>query len=93
MPIVPVFLPANTVKGQTQDMEIYTDTAGWWASSELPEEIAYEFTKFILQNVSKFGDYGAIGKLMSGKGLAYGGSAKNLHPGALRAYKEAGIIK
>ncbi len=93
MPIVPVFLPANTVKGQTEGMHIYTDTAGWWAASEFPEDLAYEFTKLLLDNVSKFGEYGAIGKLMSPKGLVYGGTSANLHPGALRAYREAGVIK
>jgi TRAP transporter TAXI family solute receptor len=93
MPIVPVLLPANTVKGQTKDMHIYTDTAGWWAAAEFPEKLAYAFTKLLLDNVTKFGEYGAIGKLMSPPGLAYGGTAKNLHPGALKAYREAGVIK
>lgn len=93
MPIIPVMLPANTVKGQTEPLAIHTDTAGWYASEEFPEELAYEFTKLLIDYVSKFPEYGDIGKLMSRKGLAFGWSPDTTHPGAIRAYKEAGIIE
>ena len=60
---------------------------------EFPEDVAYEVTKLILDNIDKFGEYQATGKLMSPEGLVYGWDEKDIHPGALRAYREAGVIK
>ncbi len=47
----------------------------------------------IIKNVNGFKEYHALGKLMSKKSLVYGWESKDIHPGALKAYKEAGIIK
>jgi len=92
MPLIYVELPPNVVKFQPEPLEIYTDTAGWFAAPEFPEELAYEFAKVLLDNVTKFGEYGGIGKLMSKKGLIFGGTAETIHPGAYKAYKEEGVI-
>lgn len=47
----------------------------------------------IIDNIKMFGDYHATGKLMSTVGLIYGWETNDIHPGALRAYREAGIVK
>jgi hypothetical protein len=63
------------------------------AAPEFPEELAYEATKLILDNLKTFGEVHALGKLMSPEAMAYGAKPEDLHPGALRAYREAGVIK
>jgi TRAP transporter TAXI family solute receptor len=93
MPITPITLPADAMEGQKEAFEGFSDTSGWFASPEFPEELAYEFIKFVINNVTKFGEYAAIGKLMSKKALPFGWTPETIHPGALKAYKEAGIIK
>jgi TRAP-type uncharacterized transport system substrate-binding protein len=45
----------------------------------------------IIENVGMFKEYHALGKLMSRESLAYGVDPSKIHPGALRAYKEAGL--
>jgi len=93
IPIVPYSLPAKSFEGLDAPLGVLVDSAAWCASAELPDEIAYEITKLIINNVNKFGEYAASGKLMSPKGLVFGWAEKDIHPGALRAYKEAGVLK
>ena len=47
----------------------------------------------LIANVGEFAEFHALGGLMSAESLAYGWTAENIHPGALRAYREAGIIQ
>lgn len=93
MNMVPVTIPANTIPGVTTPMEIFADTTGWMVAPEFPEELAYETTKLIINNLKTFGEVHALGKLMSTAAMAYGADPEAIHPGALRAYREAGIIK
>jgi len=93
IPIAPLKLPANTIKGQERELELFCDPIAWCAYPEFPEQIAYEITKMIINHVEKFADFHALGKLMSAKSLPYGWDPQRIHPGALRAYREAGIIK
>ena len=92
MPITPITLSPNTLEGQDKPLAVYGDSSGWFASPEFPEELAYEFTKLVINNAAKFAEYGDIGKFISPKGLPYGGTPETIHPGALRAYKETGIL-
>lgn len=91
--ILSVDLPPNTIKGVAYRMPIFADTNGWFVSSQFPNDVAYELTKLIIQNVNKFAQYSALGKLMSAKALVYGFPEKEIDPGALRAYRQAGILK
>ena len=93
MPIAQLELPAGTIEGQDKVLEVFCDPIAWCAYPELDETLAYEVAKLIIDNVDKFQDYHALGKLMSKQSLVYGWDPKNIHPGALKAYKEAGIIK
>ena len=93
MPIAPLKLPVNSIKGLNYVLDVFCDPIAWCAYPELPEDIAYEVTKLIIENVSKFVKYHNLGKLMSPQSLPYGSDIENIHPGAVRAYKEAGILK
>lgn len=90
--IVPYTVPAGTVDGKNADIETFIDSGAWTVYPEFPEEVAYEVTKLIIANLAVFGETHAIGKLMSRKGLVYGWKPEHFHPGALKAYKEAGIL-
>lgn len=91
--ISPYTIAKGAIDGKNEPLESFIDTASWMASPELPDEIAYEVTKLIINHLGEFGEVHAIGKLMSPSGLVLGWSPEDIHPGALRAYKEAGIIK
>ncbi|HEX5463354.1 MAG TPA: TAXI family TRAP transporter solute-binding subunit [Burkholderiales bacterium] len=91
--MIPLTLPANTIDGQSEALPVFADTNGWFVSEDFPKKEAYEITKMIIQNVGKFASYHALGKLMSKKALVVGFSEQQISPGALKAYREAGILK
>lgn len=93
MNMVPVTIPTNTLPGVGVPLEIFADTAAWMVAPEFPEDLAYETTKLIINNIKSFAEVHALGKLMSTTAMPYGVDPKDIHPGALRAYREAGIIK
>lgn len=93
MDMVYVDLPPNTIQGTSANLQVFADTAGWFVSTDFPDELAYKVTKMIIQNVDKFGEYHALGKMMNREALVYGFDEKDIAPGALRAYREAGILK
>ncbi|WP_373084479.1 TAXI family TRAP transporter solute-binding subunit [Sneathiella sp.] len=87
-----ITIPKDAVAGLNSDMSGFFDPIAWGAYPEMPEETAYQITKMIIDNVGLFQEYHALGKLMSSKSLIYGVDPKKIHPGALRAYKEAGLL-
>lgn len=93
MKMANITVPANAIEGVTTPLEVAADTISWMVAPEFPDDLAYETTKLIISNIQSFGEFHALGKLMSTEGLIYGWETSDIHPGALRAYREAGIIK
>lgn len=87
-----VTIPAGVDPTITKPMAGFADSVAWMVAPEFPEDVAYKVTKLILDNIEQFGEYQATGKLMSPKGMIYGWDPEDIHPGALRAYREAGLI-
>jgi TRAP transporter TAXI family solute receptor len=88
-----ITVKAGSIPGQEKDIEGFFDAIAWVAYPELDEEAAYNVTKTLIANVGEFGEFHALGKLMSAKSMAAGWAPEDIHPGALRAYREAGVIK
>ena len=93
LPIAHYQIPAKALQGQDKPMDSFCDMVSWQAYPELPEQAAYETVKMIIDHIGDFKDYHALGKLMTQKSLSYGWDPKRIHPGALKAYREAGILK
>ena len=85
-------LPANSYKGQTAAVETLAVMAVWTAHEAVPENVAYEVTKALYENVSVMGEVHAQGKNIRLSTATAVGTAP-LHPGAIRYYKEKGIVK
>lgn len=93
LPLIPANIPAGSVDGLGSDMASFYDAVMWAAYPDFNEEAAYLVTKVIIENVEKFSEYHALGRLMSPSALVYGWTEDQIHPGALRAYREAGLIE
>ncbi len=93
MSIKPLTIPSGAIDGMDKPHEVFFDPISWVGYASLDNELAYKVTKLIIENVGGFTEYHALGKLMSKGSLAYGWDAKDIHPGALKAYREAGLVK
>jgi uncharacterized protein len=85
-------MPANTIENQPEPVMTLLANWVWGTGHEFPEDLAYEFAKFYIENVDALGDYAVAAKVFgSAEKLATGLEARYVHPGALRAFEEAGV--
>ena len=85
-------LPANTYKGQTAAVDTLAVMAVWTAHDGVPDNVAYEVTKALYENTAIMGQVHAQGKNITLATATAVGTAP-LHPGALKYFKEKGIVK
>ena len=91
-PFVSVNIPANTYAGQDKDVPTAAVVNYLVASSAVSDDLAYEMTKLIFESLPELANAHAAGKEIK-LDKAAGGSPVPLHPGAIRYYKEKGLIK
>jgi TRAP transporter TAXI family solute receptor len=85
-------LPANTYKGQTAAVPTLAVMAVWTTHDGVPDSMAYEVTKALYENVAIMGQVHVQGKNITlGTATAVGNAP--IHPGALKYFKEKGIVK
>lgn len=87
-----VQLPANTYRGQTAPVDTLAVMAVWTAHDGVPDNVAYEVTKALYENTAIMGQVHVQGKNISLQTATAVGNAP-IHPGALRYFKEKGIVK
>jgi hypothetical protein len=93
-------LPAGAFKGHDRDIAAIADVNAWYAHKSLSSDIAYLYAKTILDNYQAFAkkmpQFATVAQVLDAakkdgvKALEVGAP---VHPGALRAYREAGILK
>ena len=87
-----VNLPANTYKGQTEAVPTLAVLAVWATNDSVSDEMAYEVTKALFENLPIMGQVHVQGKNISlDTAMAVGTTP--IHPGALKYYKEKGVAK
>ncbi|MFO1330128.1 MAG: TAXI family TRAP transporter solute-binding subunit [Rubrivivax sp.] len=85
-------LPANTYKGQAAAVPTLAVMAVWATHEAVPENVAYEVTKALYENTATMAQVHVQGKNISLATATAVGTAP-LHPGALRYFREKGIVK
>ena len=85
-------LPANTYKGQTAAVPTLAVMAVWATHEAVPEPVAYEVTKALYENTATMAQVHVQGKNITLTTATAVGTAP-LHPGALRYFKEKGVVK
>ncbi len=88
----PAKVPANTYKGQTEDVNTVAVNAVLVASNELKEDVVYSLTKALFENQAELASAHAKGKELSLE-TAVKGVSILFHPGAVKYYKEKGLMK
>jgi uncharacterized protein len=91
-PFVPVLIPANTYTGQDKDVPTAAVVNYLVTSSAVSDDLAYQMTKLIFDSLPELANAHAAGKEIKLQ-TAASGSPVPLHPGAIRYYREKGLIK
>lgn len=87
-----VTLPANTYKGQTEAVPTLAVLAVWATHDGVSDDMAYEVTKALFENLPIMGQVHVQGKNISLENAMAVGTTP-IHPGALKYYKEKGLAK
>jgi TRAP transporter TAXI family solute receptor len=87
-----VKVPANTYKGQTAEVSTLAVNAVLIAGSSLKEAMVYNLTKALFENQADLAAAHAKGKELNMK-TAVTGVSIPFHPGAVKYYKEKGLMK
>jgi hypothetical protein len=91
-PFVSVMIPANTYAGQDKDVPTAAVINYLVTSSAVSDDLAYQMTKLIFESLPELANSHAAGKEIK-LATAASGSPVPLHPGAIRYYREKGLIK
>jgi TRAP transporter TAXI family solute receptor len=91
-PFVSIMIPANTYTGQDKDVPTAAVINYLVTSSAVSDDLAYRMTKLIFESLPELANSHAAGKEIR-LATAAVGSPVPLHPGAIRYYREKGLIK
>ena len=91
-PFVSVMIPANTYTGQDKDVPTAAVVNYLVTSSAVSDDLAYQMTRLVFESLPELVNAHAAGQEIKLETAATG-SPVPLHPGAIRYYKEKGLIK
>jgi TRAP transporter TAXI family solute receptor len=85
-------IPGGTYAGTDEDVTTFGVGATFVTSADVPEEVVYQVAKAVMENIDDFkGLHPAFANLKIEEMISDGLSAP-LHDGAMRAYKELGLM-
>ena len=87
-------MPANTFKGQAEDVQTVKTASNILVGADVPEEVVYQFTKTIIENAERLRNIHAALEDFDPKEAVNPQLVGNCpwHPGAEKAFREAGLI-
>lgn len=91
-PFTSVTIPANTYAGQEKDVPTAAVTNYLVTSTAVSDDLAYQMTKLIFDSLPELANSHVAGKDIRLQ-TAASGSPIPLHPGAIRYYKEKGVLR
>jgi TRAP transporter TAXI family solute receptor len=91
-PFVAAIIPANTYTGQDKDVPTAAVINYLVTSSDVSDDLAYQMTRLIFESLPELATAHVAGKEIKLESAATG-SPVPLHPGAIRYYREKGVIK
>jgi len=79
--------------GNPKDIKTYGVGATFVTSADVPENVVYEIAKAVLGNMDAFRKLHPAFKHLKAAEMIKDGLSAPLHPGAIKAYKELGLMK
>jgi TRAP transporter TAXI family solute receptor len=91
-PFVPAVIPAHTYAGQDKDVPTAAVVNYLVTSAAVSDDLAYQMTRLIFESLPELINAHVAGKEIKLE-TAAAGSPVPLHPGAIRYYREKGVMK
>ncbi|MEO5766256.1 MAG: TAXI family TRAP transporter solute-binding subunit, partial [Casimicrobiaceae bacterium] len=87
--------PPNTLPNQPEEVTTFGNFLLLSAHKSLPDDIAYELAKLWITMGPIVAQYNAMGKIWTPESISAAARATPgaMHPGAMRAYQELGLVK
>ncbi|MEW5710436.1 MAG: TAXI family TRAP transporter solute-binding subunit [Pseudomonadota bacterium] len=87
--------PPNTLPNQPEEVTTFGNYLLLTAHKSFPEDLAYELTKLWVKMGPVVAQYNAMGKIWTPESIsaAVRLTPEAVHPGAMRAYKELGLVQ
>ena len=85
-------IPGGMYSGNPRDVHTFGARAVLAASSDLDDETVYQFVKAVFDNLDNFKTLHPVFAALDAKHMVPGGEVAPIHPGALKYYKEKGLI-
>ena len=86
-------IPKGTYKTSSADVTTFGVMATFVAGADTPAEVVYEVTRAVFENIADFRTLHPAFAHLDPKKMIVNGLSAPLHPGALKYYKEKGLIK
>ncbi|MFW7526284.1 TAXI family TRAP transporter solute-binding subunit [Vibrio ostreicida] len=86
-------VPGGMYKGNTVDTQTFGVGATFVSSTKVPDEVIYHIVKAVFDNFDDFRRLHPAFANLKKEEMVNDGLSAPLHPGALKYYKEAGLIK
>lgn len=86
-------IPANTYKDQTTDIKTTAIKMAMFTSAQMPEDVVYDLTKTFWENIEQLKQSNPALKDVSIEKAVTDIADVPLHKGAIKYYKEVGVLK
>ncbi len=89
---VKAIIPGGMYRGNPDDIETFGVKATVVTSSQISDDIVYNITKAVFSDFDNFKTLHPVFSYLSKKDVIKSGNSAPLHPGAIRYYKETGLL-
>ncbi len=86
-------IPGGMYDGNPKDVKTYGVGATFISSAKVPDEVVYQLVKAVFSNLDDFKKLHPAFKNLKAEEMIKDGLSAPLHPGAIKAYKELGLMK
>jgi len=85
-------IPGGMYRGNPNDTPTFGVGATFVTSTDVPDEVAYVVAKAVMENLDDFRKLHPAFANLDAKSMVTNGLSAPLHPGAMKAYKELGLM-
>ena len=88
-----VEIPANAYQGLAKPLQTIGVYSSIYVQNDLPEDLVYQMTKVLYEESAAIAQANNAGRFIKLEMATTGGISVPFHPGAIKYYKEKGILK